>query len=468
MAELVIGVPQVASSILLRRRLSILLSSKGFDDVADARFALRVNAGVLVLLGLAGLSFASATVSYFVQHHLGASAFAPYMLLEGSIALLVIAAVAKWCSVQGTRVSAVAGYAQLARLGTVYFGTAAAVAVVVLINIGDKVRRKGVEKKSVEARATGLLLLLATCDAVVAAALLASADSARKLHASRVAEREKEQERRTILRNRRRARRRPSQEERRPSHEDRPGPSPLRAALRLVAEPGQLRDEDDDAIDDELDISEAQFDDEEDPEDAPPLTRYERGAVAWGLFTGLIHIFLDGTFAVFNHLVSFENDQGRLQRPWFVEAWHLWGGVDKRYRKSDSFIVVQVAAMALVAGPACLIFAWATFERTVWRHALGVLVTTAQMWTLGLYFATEANVDFEDCAKKSDLFKFWLLFVGTTVIRFLLPVPVLWGSIKGVMRDAEFHHRWHLQYRQLSSSERKRALELEPALDDPL
>jgi len=58
--------------------------------------------------------------------------------------------------------------------------------------------------------------------------------------------------------------------------------------------------------------------------------------------------------------------------------------------------------------------------------------------------------------------------VGTTGIRFLLPVPVLWGSIKGVMRDAEFHHRWHLQYRQLSSSERKRALELEPALDDPL
>ena len=109
LAELVIGVPQVASSILLRRRLSILLSSKGFDDVADARFALRVNAGVLVLLGLAGLSFASATVSYFAQHHLGASAFAPYMLLEGSIALLVIAAVAKWCSVQGTRVSAVVG-----------------------------------------------------------------------------------------------------------------------------------------------------------------------------------------------------------------------------------------------------------------------------------------------------------------------------------------------------------------------
>ena len=70
LAELVIGVPQVASSILLRRRLSILLSSKGFDDVADARFALRVNAGVLVLLGLAGLSFASATV-VLVQHHLG-------------------------------------------------------------------------------------------------------------------------------------------------------------------------------------------------------------------------------------------------------------------------------------------------------------------------------------------------------------------------------------------------------------
>ena len=30
--------------------------------------------------------------------------------------------------------------------------------------------------------------------------------------------------------------------------------------------------------------------------------------------------------------------------------------------------------------------------------------------------------------------------MGTTAVRFLLPVPVLWGSIKGVMRDAEFHH----------------------------
>ena len=70
------------------------------------------------------------------------------------------------------------------------------------------------------------------------------------------------------------------------------------------------------------------------------------------------------------------------------------------------------------------------------------------MWTLGLYFATEAHVDFED-TDRSDFVKFWLLFVGTTVIRFSrCPVPVLWGSIKGVMRDAEFHHRWHLQYRR--------------------
>ena len=132
----------------------------------------------------------------------------------------------------------------------------------------------------------------------------------------------------------------------------------------MVAEPGQLRDEDEDAIDDELDISEAQFDDEEDPEDAPPLTRYERAP--WpGPVTGLIHIFLDGTFAVFNHLVV-ENDQGGCSA---LVRGHSSGAASIRLPKSDSFIVVQVAAMALVAGPACLIFAWATFERTVWRRA---------------------------------------------------------------------------------------------------
>ena len=74
-----------------------------------------MNAGVLALLGLAGLSLAVGDgVVPKLQHHLGASAFAPYMLLEGSIALLVIAAVAKWCSLQGTRVSAVSGYTKLA------------------------------------------------------------------------------------------------------------------------------------------------------------------------------------------------------------------------------------------------------------------------------------------------------------------------------------------------------------------
>ena len=86
--------------------------------------------------------------------------------------------------------------------------------------------------------------------------------------------------------------------------------------------------------------------------------------------------------------------------------------------------------MALVAGPACLIFAWATFERTVWRHALGVLVTTAQMWTLGLYFATEAHVDFED-TDRSDFVKFWVLFVGTVIVC---------GGLYGICNPDTEHH----------------------------
>ena len=63
---------------------------------------------------------------------------------------------------------------------------------------------------------------------------------------------------------------------------------------------------------------------------------------------------------------------------------------------------------------------------------------------------------------------FWVLFVLTSIIRFCLPLPVLLGSIKGIMRDADFHQRWHLQYRQLSSRERQVALEFEAALDDPI
>ncbi|EGB05858.1 hypothetical protein AURANDRAFT_66087 [Aureococcus anophagefferens] len=458
--QLVVGLPQCVASLLLRRRLSALLTRRGAsDDVADRRFALKTCSVVLCLLGLVGLSYSSAVVSYFVRQHLGAAAFAPYMLLEGSIMLLVVAAFSRWCSAEAMmNVDVIRWYCALARTTAAYFCVAFAVAVVTLLSIGAKATRGGRERTSVTAKATGLLLLLATFDALIASTLLVSVRAAQTLLIAReLMAAEKMMARRGRPRS-------SSAEKKRPN-------SPLRAALRLVASPSLMSDADD-VIPDDADeeaVATARFEDEdEDDLEQVPLTDYERGAICWALFTGLVHIFMDGTFAIFSHLVRFTNDRGRLQRPWFVELWHLWGKVDARYRRSDSFIVVQVGAMALVAGPACLVFAWATFERKVYRHALGILIATAQVWTLVLYVATEAHAGFQDCAPRDDFLFFWVLFILTSIIRFLLPLPVLAGSIKGMLRDAEFHRRWHLQYRKLSTSERKRALEMEPALDDPL
>ncbi|KAH8097400.1 cholestenol delta-isomerase [Aureococcus anophagefferens] len=365
------------ASLLLRRRLSALLTRRGAsDDVADRRFALKTCSVVLCLLGLVGLSYSSAVVSYFVRQHLGAAAFAPYMLLEGSIMLLVVAAFSRWCSAEAMmNVDVIRWYCAFARTTAAYFCVAFAVAVVTLLSIGAKATRGGRER---------------TSTLLIARELMA----AEKMMARRGRPRSS------------------SAEKKRPN-------SPLRAALRLVASPSLMSDADDVIPDDDADeeaVATARFEDEdEDDLEQVPLTDYERGAICWALFTGLVHIFMDGTFAIFSHLVRFTNDRGRLQRPWFVELWHLWGKVDARYRRSDSFIVVQ------------------------------------------------------DCAPpRDDFLFFWVLFILTSIIRFLLPLPVLAGSIKGMLRDAEFHRRWHLQYRKLSTSERKRALEMEPALDDPL
>lgn len=459
LGELAVGVPQCIVSVLLRRRLTALLHRRGAsDEVGDRRFAVKTCAFVLALLGLVGLSYSSAVVSYFVRQHLGAAAFAPYMLLEGSVALLVIAAFARWTCAESTKqLDVIRWYCALSRMASLYFCAACGVAVIVLLSIGAKATRGGEHRPAVEAKATGLLLLLATFDALVASTLLTSTKAAAKLLSVRqLYDAEKKY---GVAGARARS-----------SKSMSGSGSPLRAALRLVASPGAFLDEDDEKADDgeAYYSANAKFEDETGDEMTEPLTRYERGAIAWALFTGLIHIFMDGTFAIFSHLVSFTNDRGRLQRPWFVELWHLWGRVDARYRRSDSFIVVQVGAMALVAGPACLIFAWATFERKIWRHALGILIATAQLWTLVLYVATEAHAGFKDCAPRDDLLFFWVLFIMTSCVRFALPFPVLFGSVKGILRDAEFHRRWHLQYVRLSTSERKRALELEPFLDDAI
>ena len=190
-------------------------------------------------------------------------------------------------------------YCALARCACLYFCASAGVAVVVLLTIGAKVSKGGSEREAVEARATGLLLLLATCEALIAGAVLASADSARKLDLSR--RREQKRERARVESARRGARSGGELDEERiasPRVKKRPRhASPLRTALRLLAPPDALRDDDEDAMDDDEARASAIFDDELDLNAMPPLTRYERGAIGWALFTGLIHIFLDGTVA---------------------------------------------------------------------------------------------------------------------------------------------------------------------------
>ncbi|KAJ8603736.1 hypothetical protein CTAYLR_000251 [Chrysophaeum taylorii] len=477
-------------------------------DVADAQ--LRVSlwwcSFVILLVGVAGISYGGVSTSYFVRRGIGASGFVPYLLLQSSVALVVIAMVGFLATsideqresqtlpgdTTATRLRRLVDgdlrfvfelrlYRKLALANVALCVACAALAVSQTVSVASVVRRDGDHRPQVAKTAALALVIVAAIEALAVAALAVASRGARalvnvrrrkcRLRKQRLVEelrsslfvKEGSPDRAAAARSHRsvaspRTKRRffhiATAMRSRPSFS-----SLLRAAQPSAPLPREevptdrglgggeeKRDEPPyDEATELLTVAEASLDVEEDGSFASGfahLGRGEKGAVAWATCMGLVHVFLDGTYAIFNVLVRKHGDDNNRGVPWFLVLWRAYGKVDARYRNSDPFIVTQVAALALVGGPACLCFAWATYERKPWRHALGVAVCLLQLWTLALYLGTEAHAGFHDCAPVTSFVYFWLGFVGLTLIRLLLPLPVLHNAITSLVRDNTLSTRW--------------------------
>jgi hypothetical protein len=120
----------------------------------------------------------------------------------------------------------------------------------------------------------------------------------------------------------------------------------------------------------------------------------EKVVIGWSIFTGIVAIFWQGEFAVFNQLIkAAEVDDQKpeaeeAQGLWFLAGWKMYAKADGRYESGDSFIVATETFSAICMGPGFLLVAWAVYQHAAYRDVLLVVMCVLHTYSYVLYFST--------------------------------------------------------------------------------
>jgi len=158
------------------------------------------------------------------------------------------------------------------------------------------------------------------------------------------------------------------------------------------------------------------------------LSKNEKITYLWCIFSSIIHIFVDGSYAIFSRHIT--------PREWFLVIWEKVGKVDQRYADGDSSIIAMESILAIFAGPGCLVFAWAIYTKQANRHIIGLLVCSTQIYTQILYYAITIQEHYDT----SILFAnpgYFFGFVGFQLLRTVLPIMIFTWCLRKAIKNAE-------------------------------
>lgn len=146
-------------------------------------------------------------------------------------------------------------------------------------------------------------------------------------------------------------------------------------------------------------------------QNVPDLSTLDKILIAWGVLVGIAFIYIKGTFVIFSSWVG-----GDSTPTWIIVLWKVMALTDRRYSKSDDFLVSTEGFLALVIGPMALFFAWTILARSSFRHPVGVFCSTADLYTLILATAIDIRTNFRNVSL-DNITIFVLLYLLVNVIR---------------------------------------------------
>lgn len=119
------------------------------------------------------------------------------------------------------------------------------------------------------------------------------------------------------------------------------------------------------------------------------LAVQEKLSIIWGAVIGLIFVYVKGTFVMFSSWMK--ND---FSPNWILTFWRMLAKSDRRYANAETFFVAKEAFLAVIVGPFAILFAWAVFARSRWRHVLGMLASCTELSAILLVLAVEIRSKF--------------------------------------------------------------------------
>lgn len=159
------------------------------------------------------------------------------------------------------------------------------------------------------------------------------------------------------------------------------------------------------------------------------LTIRDKLIVGWSILIGLIHIYFNGTYAMFAYRIV---DSGSSES-WFISLWKKMGRYDSRYTTADDFLVSTNGIMATVVGPLMLVYAWSIMSGRPFRQVCGIVINSVEVYTQILYFAIEFQNRFDNISVQ-DKTMFTLVFVLYNLMRVVIPVFIIYNEVGSVVR----------------------------------
>nr|CDP32003.1 Putative 3-beta-hydroxysteroid-Delta(8),Delta(7)-isomerase [Podospora anserina S mat+] len=162
----------------------------------------------------------------------------------------------------------------------------------------------------------------------------------------------------------------------------------------------------------------------------PKLQQSDLAVIAWFAVCGFLHLFFEGYF-VLNHKTIPSSQY------LFAQLWKEYGLSDSRYLTADPFMVWIETLTVLIWGPLSLLTIYLiTTNQHALRHITQVVVCIGHLYGVALYYGTCHYIEKYRGLQYSrpEWVYYWGYYAGMNAPWAVVPVLLLWGSVKEIKR----------------------------------
>ncbi|CEJ93224.1 hypothetical protein VHEMI08832 [[Torrubiella] hemipterigena] len=181
----------------------------------------------------------------------------------------------------------------------------------------------------------------------------------------------------------------------------------------------------------------------------PPIPSFDQFATAWFALCGVLHLTFEGFFILYKETIA--SKQGL-----FGQLWKEYALSDSRYLTQDVFTISVETITVFCWGPLCLITASSILSRSPSRHFYQVIVCTAHLYGVALYYFTNW-VDFSMNGisySRPETLYYWVYYVGFNMPWVVVPLILLvqsWSSVAAgfkALKKQELEEQQELEKKQ--------------------